>query len=1754
MQEFFAAMPADSGMAFAVVLHLSPKHVSHLTEILQTQTAMPVKQVTKTIQVEPNNVYVISPDRELLMFDGTIQSAKLNEREGISVAIDHFFRTLADAYGRKAVGIVLSGSGTDGSIGIKRIKENNGFVIVQEPEDAEHDWMPRGAIATQLVDWILPVSEMPQKLIAFRESSDRLHLTEGDDYKISREIKAEEALREILVLLRNRTGHDFTNYKQATLIRRIARHLQIHNLEDIPSYLNFLNEHPEELNSLLKNLLINVTNFFRDKEAFESLEKNVVPKLFAGKTSIDTVRVWSVGCASGEEAYSIAILLTEYAEGISNAPKIQVFATDVDEDAIAQARDNSYPEGILADVSPERLRRFFVKEGELYHVKKDLRGKVLFAPHNVLHDPPFSRLDLIVCRNLMIYLNRETQEKVLKIFHFGLNQGGYLFLGNAETADSLPSLYDPVDKKARIYLHRVSPKSGLALSPPTFPAEGRGQIKIPESQPNLVNASSVSYGELHYKLIEQYAPPSVLVNQDFDIVHLSESAGRFLQFAGGEPTNNIFKIVNPDLVSDLRAALFAAQNENGNSEIQNIHVTLAGKETFVNLIVRFVTVGEAGGDYLLVIFDESLVGLNEPSGDNGGGGVKSNGKKTKRVSTNAAAADDDAMNIVIRGLEENLRRTKERLRLTATQHEISIEELKASNEELQAINEELRSASEELETSKEELQSLNEELSTVNFELKEKLEEISRANSDLQNFMSSTDIATIFLDRSLQIKRYTPSAQQLFNITSVDIGRPLDHFTHHLAYENLVKDAEEVLSSLKWVEREIQSRDGRHYLSRFHPYRTLDDQIDGVVLNFIDITERKRVEEEILRAEEQFRRAIEEAPIPVIMHAEDGEVLQISRTWTELTGYEVSDVPTVETWLNRAYGEGAEAVRDFVKELFKGTKRTLNVDFAIRTRKQGVRFWNFSASSPGKLQDGRRFLVGMAVDVTERRKAEEAARDSETRLVQAMDVAKMFSWEANPETQEFSYSPNLERVLGFNLTARILQNSVENHIHPEDEKRAVRKALQAIKGGTPYEDTIRFINPQTGEIIWVHSQGGLVNEPDGTKRFMGVAQNITESKQAEIALRENEKRYHTLFDLVPVAVYTCDARGAIQEFNRRAVELWGREPVRNDPGEIFCGSSKIFYSDGRPMPHEECPMARVLRGETLAAPQDLEIIIEQPDGTRKNVIVNPKTLKNESGEIIGAINCLYDITETKQAEKALRESEERLRLIMDNAEDYAIMTLDDEGRFTAWNTGAETMFGFSEAEALGQHGEIIFTPEDRAKGEPLRELETALRKGRAADERFHMRKDGTRFYVSGVMMKLRGGNEQYSFAKIARDLTERQQMVEALKEADRRKDEFLATLAHELRNPLAPIRSGLEIIRRATSDRNARMEALGIIERQTNQVVHLVDDLLNISRITQGKIKLKKARMELKTAVEMALETSKDLIETAGHQITITLPPEPIYLDADLMRITQILLNLLNNSVKYTLPGGKVWLSAQKEGGEVVISLRDTGVGIPPDMLSNIFEMFSQIKNTSEQARGGLGIGLSVVKKLVEMHGGSVAAFSDGEGKGSEFVVRLPLAPEQTTIESKETSEIGTREEIGKAEQGLLKTPATHAAAESKSNQSKNRRILVVDDNADAAQMLQVLLSMEGHEVRMAFDAESGIELAEEFQPDVCLLDIGLPEMDGYEAAQKLRQLLLPGALLISISGWGQEEDRRRSREAGFNYHLVKPVEIEDVNKLLAEG
>ncbi|HET9445289.1 MAG TPA: CheR family methyltransferase, partial [Steroidobacteraceae bacterium] len=856
LQTLFEAMLPHTGAAFVVAVHLDPVHRSELPQVIGARTSMPVVQVVGRQKLRADHVYVIPPDRRLQLVDHSISAEDFDEPRGQRSPIDLLFRSLAEQLG-DGIAVILSGAGSDGAIGVRAVKESGGIILVQDPSEAQYGSMPRSAIATGVVDFVLPVRELVAHmtdLIRIKHQQNRM----DDERQID-----EDLLRRILAHLRVRTGHDFMKYKRSTVLRRIARRMQVTRTDELKDYYEVLRESAEEAQALLSDLLISVTTFFRDRPAFEELQRSVLPRLFKNAEEIESIRVWVAGCATGEEAYSITMLLLEESGKHDQRPTIQVFGSDLDPRALTTAREGRYPAAIEADVSAERLRRFFTREGDAYRVRQEVRDLVLFAAHDLVKDPPFSHVDLISCRNVLIYLDRELQEQVCGTFHYALKPGGYLMVGSSESAEHPPGLFRLIDRNARIYESTAVPGEKPRLLPSLL-GPVRMREHVTQAGRGLSPTAALSEATIHRRALEKSAPASILVDEAHRVVHMSENAGRYLQPTGGPLSSDVVDLVRQELRFELRSALHRVFEQGVATLSLPLLVRFNGHRHRMHICVR----PPADGDTTrtaLVMFIEG-----------------------EAVADDFALGDQEASSETVRRLTQELELTQARLRTVREESDVANEELRAANEELQSINEEYRSTSEELETSKEELQSINEELQTVNSELKLKLETISRAHSDLQNLMMATDFGTLFLDSTLRIKRFTDRVTELFSVTSADEGRPITDFAHQLEYPELTKDARAVLADLAPIRREVRSRNDRWYDVRMRPYRTVDDKIDGVVITFVDITERRAVEEAVRSGERQLRtqkRLVELSREPILIWDFERGIVDWNRGCEDLYGY-----------------------------------------------------------------------------------------------------------------------------------------------------------------------------------------------------------------------------------------------------------------------------------------------------------------------------------------------------------------------------------------------------------------------------------------------------------------------------------------------------------------------------------------------------------------------------------------------------------------------------------------------------------------------------------------------------------------------------------------------------------------------------------------------------------------------------------------------------------------------------------------------------
>jgi two-component system CheB/CheR fusion protein len=836
LSALFRGLPADPGLAFVVVTHLSPDRESLLHEIIGRYTGMPVLIAADGAVIEPNTVHVLPADAILDIHDGRLQIRRPGTLRRERKPIDIFLSALARDRGEYAAGVILSGGDADGTLGIKAIKERGGLTMAQvsDGNGPSHPDMPDSAISTGMVDLAIPVEQMGERLVEFARGSAMLDHIVDTEREDEGDRSRADARQEIYTILRNQVGHNFEGYKVNTFMRRVHRRMQVNQIEALQSYVERLRRDPQEVGALFRDLLINVTNFFRDGEAFERLSKLVIPKLFEGRGAEDTVRVWIPGCATGEEVFTIAMLMREHMDQLSASPRVQIFATDIDDAALAAARSAHYPEALLDSVSSERKKRFFTSDGGTYQVVKDVRDLCIFSPHSVLRDPPFSRIDLVSCRNLLIYFGPELQNQAIPTFYYSLKPGGYLFLGLSENASQFADLFTPIDKKNRIFRSRtdVEPVARIPML-----VRGFAGADVPKAVHGPVNQVSGSAMRqlVDREVLDQYSPAHVVVNAEGDVLYYSARTGKYLEPPQGTPSRQLLAMARKALRLDVRAA-FKEAVATGRKVVRERVVLDAEDERvqMVTIIARPLPSNVHGEPiYLLMFLDEGRPMLRE------------------EAFAQMPRADDAVVH-----LERELRDTRERLQAMIEEYETAVEELKSSNEELVSLNEELQSTNEELEASKEELQSLNEELHTVNAELTAKLDDLDRAKSDLENLFESTQVATVFLDRNLIIRSFTPAASAIFKIRQGDAGRPISDFSSLLPLPKLLEDVDVVLREERSIEHHIESDDGTsNYLVRIAPYRDSDAKVNGVVLTVVDVTSLTKAEshQRILVAELNHR-------------------------------------------------------------------------------------------------------------------------------------------------------------------------------------------------------------------------------------------------------------------------------------------------------------------------------------------------------------------------------------------------------------------------------------------------------------------------------------------------------------------------------------------------------------------------------------------------------------------------------------------------------------------------------------------------------------------------------------------------------------------------------------------------------------------------------------------------------------------------------------------------------------------------------------
>jgi two-component system CheB/CheR fusion protein len=1581
-KQLLAHLPADTGMAFALVMHLDPTHESALAELLTEVTQMPVSEVQDGVSVAPNHVYVIPPNTSMVIEGGALRLGPRQKGRGRRLSIDAFLQSLAKDQNARALGVILSGTANDGTQGLKAIKAAGGITFAQAPKSAKFDGMPRSAIAAGCVDFILNPEGIAKELARI---SRRLYAPPKPDAEETARNSGKNDFNNILTLLRQATSVDFSLYKTNTLHRRIRRRMILNKLDGLEEYARYLGENVEEVENLYQDILINVTSFFRNPESFDVLKEKIFPRLIERRAPDEALRIWVMGCSTGEEVYSIAMVFTEFTSERSIHIPIQVFATDINEKSLERARAGLYSKNITADVSRERLRRFFTEAKGGYRVSKSLRDMCVFARQNVVADPPFSRMDLISCRNLMIYLESAVQKRILPLLHHALKPSGVLWLGSSETIGAATDLFEPEDKKHRFYNRK--PTTGQPRLSYFTGAEARKKDRAPLTVESMEAPATSGEKEARREadriILARYAPASALVDEELNVLQLRGDTTLYLERSHGKTTGNLLKLAREDLVLPIRAAIDKARKDEKLVRKKNLRVRHDGVTNGMNLEVIPLKHLLSHECYFLALFETAET---EPEGRGrkaGGARRKSEGQRVKQLSQELAAARDYLQTVI-------------------EDYEAATEELQSTGEEVQSSNEELQSINEELETSKEELESSNEELTTLNEELNNRNVELARLNSDLANLLDSVQIPILMLDSELRIRRFTPAAEKLLNLLRTDMGRPISDLKLNLDYPDLERLIAEVIDTVSVKEREARDNAGRWHLLRAHPYKTPDGGIDGAVVAILDIDALKRNEREI-KAERDYAQAVlraTRAPLIVLradlrVHAANGAFYETFKVTPEVTEgrlfYDLGDRQWDTPQLRRLLEDTIQ--RDSFFNDYEVTQEFPTI--GKRTMLINGRLLDDLESSP------ERILLSID-DMTDRLEALAAARESEAlrkseeRFRTLADNAPALIWVNSPTGCEFVNREYLE-FLGVG-EAEVLGDEWMSFVHPEDRENYVNAYREAASSHGRFEAEFRF-RRRDGEYIWMRSIG--------TPRF-------------------------------------------------------------------------------------------------------------------------------EDGEFKGYVGGSFDIHERKLAEAVTAQ----MAAIVESSDD-AIISKDLNGIVVSWNKGAEKLFGYTAEEAVGKPVTILI-PLNRADEEP--HILERIRRGELIDhyETVRRRKDGGEIDISLTVSPVRDGSGKVIGAsKIARDITERRQAEERLKEAlareqearseaegaNRSKDEFIALVSHELRSPLNAVIGWTQTLRGRRYDEQLFNRAAEVIERNAGKQLQLIEDLLDTARVIRGKLKLEVGPTDLAEVIENAEEVVRPAAEAKGISIDTRLDRSVGQITGDPDRLQQVIWNLLSNAVKFTNEGGRVEVRLERIDPYIQLIVRDTGRGIPPEFLPYVFDRYRQAETSGGRRSGGLGIGLSLTRQLVEMHGGSVTAESEGEEKGATFTVKLPIR----AIYTAETE------------------PA--APASDKNISLAGVWVVLVEDEADARELVTLTLELSGARVT-AFDSVcEALDLLKDDtgpRPDILISDISMPGEDGVSLIRKLREWERThgGALpAVALTAFGHAKDRAGALEAGFQTYVTKPAE-----------
>lgn len=1607
LKQFFQVVPLNPGMTFIVAQQQS-SHQSRLTAILGLNAAIKIVEAKSGTRIEPNHAYIAPEGCCVQVKNHAIRIARPSNKFGSKTVIDDLFRSLAKSYGAQSACIVLSGSGSDGTAGLRALKAAGGLAIVQDPKTADYPAMPISVINANAADRVLPIEDIPPLLLGYAQfppiELNGAHSSSG--------------LRTVAALLKTRDNFDLNQYKESTVQRRICRRMCLTNQHTLDQYVALLREQEQERQHLMHDLLINVTDFFRDREAFKELENLAVSDIVQRAETGSTIRVWVSGCASGEEAYSIAILFLESIERFGRELGLRVFATDVDEEAISIARQGVYPISIVSELPASYINKYFMPLNENYFlVQPHLRDCISFATQNVCSDPPFSRIDLISCRNLLIYLRREAQEQVFKSFYFALKTHGYLFLGSSESTGSQQTMFKTLSQKGRIYLKNEN-SLNQTIRPRSlgFDYLRNRNVRRPDTSQANVSNPAASAREAILKTVG----PSVLIDADNRVVYTHGKVDGFMHIPEGEARLDFIRMIDPELRTRLRSGIFKARKSDSKVIIHSPRSFLERKFNQSPLEITIYPVRQDNLDEgaLLIRFEEQA------------------GNVEVTREHNLSSNDQETM---IEAIERELKETRQELQNTVEELETNTEELKSAHEEALSTNEELQSANEELEASTEELRSLNEELTTVNTQLKEKILELELAHNDIENFFESTNLATLFLDSNLRIKRHTPAAERLLDLNSEDIGRSIFDIKRRLINDETIIDAKKVLENFEAIEKEITTENNAWYQRKILPYRTAERRIDGVVITFNDITTLRQTANRLSFRERQ--------------HAMVAKL-----------GIEALSSDNIDKFMD-------QIVRDVVS--------ILDVEMCKITRYR-------PAQNDLMLVAGRGWKKGIV--------------PYETTI--PADLASQSGFTLRERSAVIVEDLNEEKR--FNGPQLLLDHGIVSGISCVIESRR-----------HPYG------------VIGVHTKSKRIFTTDDANFLCSVANLLSiaiQRIQSEHKLRESEERLTLAREAANIGIHDHDLKTNIIKWDSRVCEIMGVET------SAFPVTFDVFEQCIHPEDRDQVKAAidNLTRNPKNHGVKMEYRVLNQLDCSVRWIEASSKVFYT-NGDAARIVGTIQDVTQRKTIEINLFESEQKLRIAKDSNRFGAYVYHIQSGHLE-WDRILKDIWGYDRKETLdieafygGLHPEDVDRVRDsvNASLDPgsdghIRNIYRVINK--KTSELKWVEASGQIIFEKNVPVKMIG---------MIIDITDSKELEESLQVAvdklareNDRKNEFIATLGHELRNPLAAVNSGLQIMQLGTGDTKW---ALSMMSNNIKLICSLLDDLLDLTRISLGRIQLKKTSVDLTWLIRASRETFLTHATEKNQTLEYSLGDETVYVHGDETRLEQVFGNIISNALKFTPEGGTVRVSMTCREGIATIMVEDTGIGIPGDKLSVVFEPFEQISHGAVH-NPGLGIGLSLVQRFVEMHGGIARAESGGKNQGSRFIVTLPIQ-QQTKQEKKPLQLPSLKEQL---------------------------KVLIVDDNEDAARGLEAMLNMQGCQVATAYTARTTLEKVNSFEPEVFILDIGLPDMNGYDLLQELKNIYNRNALYIALTGFTQSASDAKKRAEQFDHYHTKPADFTELLNILS--